>query len=313
MERYVFVANETNLNVDESIRVNMQIVLENSYRIKVKVVEVLSEEDEALIPLVLNALNDQPLIQAEALLLTNRNLELANVQIENKPLKSVGECLVVVAKNLLENPEEACTIIPQENGYLLSREPLNANIVAPSKSNLQILTIHKTQTELLVLLRTVPLTTSPTPSIEITEDTAWLPNLQQLLRNEKNIIIYSQNNSTTGILGLANCIRKETVGDVCRCVLIQDEHAPTFNTTVDYYKKQLKKGFAINVLKNGKWGTYRHLLLKEEFLETKQHSMVEFATKGDLSSVKWVEGPLNQLDLNEKFVEVIVYKFYDDF
>lgn len=280
----------------------MQIVLENSYRIKVKVAEVLGD-DEPLTPLILNALGDQPLIQAEAVVLSEKTLDLPNVKIENKPLKSVGEALIVVAKNLLQNPVEASEVVP-ENGYLLSRETLGTTTQAPN--NLHILTVHETPTELLVLLRKGrPATIAD--FAEITEDTAWLPRLQQLLRTENNVVIYSQNRPINGILGLTNCIRKEAGGEACKCVLIQDDGLPAFKPDLEYYKQQLEKGFAVNVLSGGKWGTYRHLLLEEKFVEGAQHSLIEFTTKGDLSSAKWVEGPLTgnvSIDFDEDLVQV---------
>lgn len=282
----------------------MQIVLENSYRIKVKVVEMVSnDEDEALMPLILNALGDQPLIQAEAVILSERVIEIPNVKIENKPLKSVGDALVVVASNLLENPAEACDVI-SENGYLLSRERLGTTITPPK--HLHTLTIHETANELLVLLRKG----SPTVvnrCVEITEDIAWLPRLQQALRNEENVVIYSQNQAINGILGLTNCIRKETNGEICKCVLIDDENAPPFELDGFSYQQQLAKGFAVNVLRNGEWGTYRHLLLEETMVGDVKHSLVAFETKGDLSSARWIEGPLNQSngDGDEGLIEVV--------
>lgn len=308
LERYVFIPNETQLTLEESLRVNMQIVLENSYRIKVKVVEVVDDDaSDVLMPLILNALSDQPLIQAEALVLSERLIELPDVKVENKQLGSVGEALIVVARNLLENPNEALEIIP-ENGYLLSRESLNRKISTPA-NNLHVLTVHKTPTELLILLRKGnPATVSN--FIEINEDFTWLPRLQQTLRNETNVVIYSQNQTINGILGLINCIRKETGGESCKCVLIQDDGLPTFNP--DLYKQQLEKGFAINVLKNGQWGTYRHLLLEENFLEKTPHSLIEFGTKGDLSSAKWIEGPLTtntSMGFDEQLIKVFFSLF----
>lgn len=48
----------------------------------------------------------------------------------------------------------------------------------------------------------------------------------------------------------------------------------------------------LNVYKGGEWGTYRHLLLPSEPLVDKEHCFVNVTVRGDLSSLKWVEGPL---------------------
>lgn len=286
----------------------MQIVLENSYRIKVKVVELL-EEDEALTPSILNALGDQPLIQAEAVVLTEKSLDLPGVKVENKQLKSVGESLVVVGSKLLKNQavlEEAISVI-SENGYILTREALRSDVEAAA--GMQILTKHETPAELLVLMRKWR---QPHVSdvVRVGEDTsAWLQYLQNALRTENNVVIYSQGEPCSGILGLTNCIRKEAGGESCRCVVIQDETSPPFRPDSEYYREQLEKGFAMNVLRNGKWGTYRHLLLEEDIQDGARHAVVEVNTKGDLSSLRWVNGPLSgerEIGFAEKLVEVTI-------
>jgi fatty acid synthase, animal type len=53
------------------------------------------------------------------------------------------------------------------------------------------------------------------------------------------------------------------------------------------------QGLAINVLKNGYWGCYRHLLLeqKSEAEPRKDHCYANCLTRGDLSSMTWLDGP----------------------
>jgi len=80
-------------------------------------------------------------------------------------------------------------------------------------------------------------------------------------------------------------------------VFIQDPAAPNFSLTTPLYAAQLKKDLLSNVLKsNGVWGSMRHLKL--EIQQDKpslqvEHAYINALTRGDLSSLKWIEGPLS--------------------
>lgn len=50
---------------------------------------------------------------------------------------------------------------------------------------------------------------------------------------------------------------------------------------------------AVNVYKNGTWGTYRHLALEDNAQVLTEHKYLNVAVKGDLSSLTWFEGPLH--------------------
>lgn len=141
------------------------------------------------------------------------------------------------------------------------------------------------------------------------ENFEWLIKLQAAIKNQENVLLYSQNDLFNGILGLTKCIRKELGGDKTRCFIIRDE-APQFNIDAQFYREQLQKGFAINVYKNKTWGTYRHLLLEETEAVNNKHCFVNALNRGDLSSLKWIEGPVqskNDLGLTEELVYVSVY------
>lgn len=123
----------------------------------------------------------------------------------------------------------------------------------------------------------------------------WFNPLQEAVKSDdKNgILVISKNDSNNGILGLVNCIRREPTGHETRCVILQEDGLPDFNLDNNFYGSQLRKGLAINVFKNGKWGTYRHLLLETIGNVESEHCFVNLATRGDLSSFKWYQGPIN--------------------
>lgn len=75
------------------------------------------------------------------------------------------------------------------------------------------------------------------------------------------------------------------------------------------YKTQLKKDLALNVYKNKVWGSYRHLLLGPPSLNEVDHYWVNTLVRGDLSSLKWLSGPLvpNTLKTEESQIIHIYY------
>jgi fatty acid synthase len=80
-----------------------------------------------------------------------------------------------------------------------------------------------------------------------------------------------------------------------RCIFILDTSAPAFGLDVPLYRQQLNKDLVMNVYSNGQWGSYRHLPLDSCDTIPVPHAYVNVTTRGDLSSLKWIEGKL-QLD-----------------
>jgi len=129
----------------------------------------------------------------------------------------------------------------------------------------------------------------------------WVETLKSALKSaeadpSKKIILFAQGEDTNGIVGLVNCVKQEPGGNSVRSVFIQDPAAPKFSPTVPLYATQLKKDLLSNILKpNGVWGSLRHLKLENQqdkpTLQV-EHAYINALTRGDLSSLKWIEGPL---------------------
>lgn len=134
--------------------------------------------------------------------------------------------------------------------------------------------------------------------IEITEASFdWLEAVKEAIKDEKStkrVIVVAQGEPENGIIGLVNCIRKEPpTGDRCRGVFIIDKDAPPFAVDHPFYAAQLAKDLATNVLKDGEWGSFRHLPMPENPTITVPHAYVNVGVRGDLSSLKWFEGSLD--------------------
>lgn len=92
-----------------------------------------------------------------------------------------------------------------------------------------------------------------------------------------------------------NCIRRETGGSNARYVFIQDKNMEKFSPSAALYADQLDRQLMANVMKGGQWGSYRHLSFDQQkdvpFLQL-EHAYINTVTRGDLSSLKWIESPL---------------------
>lgn len=184
----------------------------------------------------------------------------------------------------------------KENGFVLSRETPDFCARESDYSFSQIITMHTTETETLVLLRQKKEVQGTSIIVEITNDWAnfsWLPLIQNAMKDNNRVIIYSQNKILSGIMGLFNCIRMEPGGNKVRCFFILDDKAPKFNLSVEFYNHQLEKDISMNIYKDGDWGTYRHLLVDSVHSTEMEHCYMNVAVRGDLSSLRWIESPLS--------------------
>lgn len=118
----------------------------------------------------------------------------------------------------------------------------------------------------------------------------WIEELRNILENDANQLVYlvSQNENTSGVVGLNNCLRKESYSKKFIVVFLE-EGSEKFSVEVPFFKNQLKKALAFNVLRQKKWGTFLHLPLEINDTKAVTNAEVEITTIGDLSTLRWVE------------------------
>nr|CAI5858127.1 unnamed protein product [Callosobruchus analis] len=182
-----------------------------------------------------------------------------------------------------------------ENGFVLSREAKNFDSSTISNPDVVICTIHETPTECLVLLKKQS-KEQPTNIVQITdtETFPWIKRLKNLIKlnPDEDILLYAEKEPLSGILGLVNCLRREPESRNVKALFLMDIDK-TFNPRDPFFANQLKKNMVMNVLKEGKWGTYRHLLLSNLEEIENEHFTANLTIRGDLSTLKWLEGPLS--------------------
>nr|CAD7400388.1 unnamed protein product [Timema cristinae] len=325
LEKYQFVPNsapmDPPLTFKDVIRLCVHIALENQLGIKVKSVELIDSETpsdaEILSPEIAFILGDLPLIQAEINVLappTNEKAaELGSaIQVADRKLSGEQNCLLIVATNILGRTEVLQTALGalSEKGCLIAREKPD-KIDYQLDSGLEIIFDQVVDNERILLLHKVPQVLS-TVVIPITETSySWLPAVQTALKDispTKRIVLVAENEPFNGIMGLFNCIRREPGGEIARVVFILDPKAPSFSLEEPLYSDQLKKDLVANVYKNGNWGSFRHLALQENAAIKVPHCYVNVTTRGDLSSLRWLEGNIkttgNKIEPDMKLIHV---------
>ncbi|XP_031358293.1 fatty acid synthase-like [Photinus pyralis] len=305
LETHKFVPFNTELPMQSAVRVLVQIFLENTFSLKVKIVEVAKMD--AIAPILQEALNDQPLVKTEVTILGGENLTVPNMKVHNKALSAEKKCAIVILERGSGNSEllQEAEGVLKENGIIISREK---GEFAPNFPSLALLAQVKTETETLVLLRKV--VSYPKEHVVMAKFDGttydWLPKLQSAMRNETKTLVVVENEPLGGVLGFVNCLRREPGGMNLKCVFVQDEDVK-FNLSDPLFSEQLSKDLAINVLNQGAWGTYRHLPLERVGEVERQHVFCNQNVVGNLSTLSWVEGVVSKVNAQEPERLVKVY------
>ncbi|XP_014477063.1 PREDICTED: fatty acid synthase [Dinoponera quadriceps] len=332
IEEYKFVAyrDEARVSLQEAVRLSTHIALEYHQSIHAKVIEIIDESDnvtveELMSPVLAAILSDFPLIQMNVLLATpaNRfNTLPSNINvIDTKKMAKEENVMLVVGIGLLtrNKNDQLQEILPKlkYGGFVLTRERSfkSEDLTALSKLGLDVILRKNTDKESVILLKKRERRARKTEIVYINNNEfAWLDKLNSIISVENETmsgdtrVILVGEGDESGLLGFVNCFRKEQGGNIIRAVLIQDKNAPQFNLQDPLYAEQLQLQLPVNVLRPGKvWGSYRHLPLPSS-LEPKlvHHAFVDQIVRGDLNTLRWIEGPVRS-DTTRKDLVYVAY------
>ena len=89
---------------------------------------------------------------------------------------------------------------------------------------------------------------------------------------EENVWLIANESTQSGILGLTNCLRQEPGGHNIRCIFDFDQSikAP-IDITKQPFSEILNNDLALNVIKEGQLGTYRHIPLPKDWSRTESN------------------------------------------
>ncbi|KAI1292132.1 Fatty acid synthase [Halotydeus destructor] len=126
-------------------------------------------------------------------------------------------------------------------------------------------------------------------------DFNWVEDVKSAIKDHQckpigeNIWLVAQEPESNGILGLVTCLRQESGGSRIRCIFDCEKNSVDLKSAL--YCDILQADLVQNVIQNGVRGSYRHINLVEKYsneVET-EHAHLSVLTRGDLSTLKWVE------------------------
>lgn len=337
LERYTFIPNINGVGLHENsdksriyaLSIAIQLIIENSGgSLKIKGVEIVNGHslDTSMAGRLVQLLEGEPTITADVSVATS-------ISIEKDIASFLGECGVrIISKSIFEGPVEQncnflytvdilsrpdttslknCIASIKENGFLLIEENISDfNKTGSETLNafgfVSIYEQNCAATRMLILARRkTDLLDRNFDVVKVKEDNfKWLDKLKIALaeaaKGKKYVYIVNFGEELFGAVGFMNCIRNENGGKFARMIYIQDKNTEEFSLKSPFYQKQLQKDLLMNVFKNGSWGTFRHLKLETDLVTLPvEHAYINALIKGDLSSLKWIEGPKNTHIVNE--------------
>lgn len=78
---------------------------------------------------------------------------------------------------------------------------------------------------------------------------------------------------------------------IFRCVSIKDNKAPLFSISTSLYHEQLKKRLAVNMFREGVWGTCVFVPYNQSMVNV-EHAFINTTKAGDVNSLQFIEGKL---------------------
>ncbi|XP_055593804.1 fatty acid synthase-like [Uranotaenia lowii] len=299
------------ISMKEIARSCVQLSIENILSLNITAVEVHSQTRSTMVHLFGEAVEDLPLLRSSLTLLSKQEIELPGVTVEQKSLSEFSNVTFLIMENISDEMVLSENILNclSKGGYLLLRAKMDfdwKSMNVPEQMN-TVATFRADENELVILLqKKVEQIVEDTVCIKVeTNDLQWLSSVIEAVKSN-SVILYSQNDPTSGIIGLVNCIRKEPNHQNVRCVFIDDETAPIFDLNHPFYEQQLRLNLPFNIYRNGEWGSYRHSLLPS-MIRTEpvsHHCFANCLKKGDLSTMMWFNGALNVSEANTDLIQV---------
>lgn len=320
-EKYQFIPYESTTPLvkdsdkskTEALTALLQIVLENSANaLKLKIAEIANDRsaESTLAIETVNILESEPMVNVDYTVIVkdvtgyNEILEPYSIKTVVKDITAgpIDEGLhLAIANDLTGLPNLIESVRP--NGFIL----LDTQKTPTIPANVQVISMLVTLDRKLTLLRKTAPDARETVFVPITEKNfKWVEPLKAALieaaeNEDVKVYVVTQGEEHVGLQGLVNALRQEPGGNNVRQIWVQDPSAEKLVLGSPFsgmYKKQMDKDLICNIYKNGNWGSYRHMLLDNPSASTQgslqvEHAYVNTLVRGDLASLKWIEGPLS--------------------
>ena len=326
LEKYVFLpydnaavaTEDTSRSKRDALTVSLQLVLENAGALKLKLCEAaLDRPAEALLtPQAMAVLEAEPQVRVDASLAAGpapaayaaavKDLGVKVFPKDGRSAPVETDCHLVMAADVLSRHGAATlenlAAALGDSGMMLLEEPHKALDERAAKDMVERAGLTCVSRQVAasceyVLLRRQPGVPERHVVIDVGDDTgyAWVDALREALaraEGEDMRVYCVARAAAAGVLGLCTCLRGEAGGRALRCYYLPGAREP-FRPDAAPYAAQARRDMAVNVLRAGVWGCYRHLPLGDAEAQLQvEHAYVNTLTRGDLSSLRWIESPV---------------------
>ncbi|XP_063382180.1 fatty acid synthase-like [Cydia fagiglandana] len=316
LEKYVFLPLGAEDVESYALGAAVQLAFENCNVFKLKLAEqaLWRPVKALLLPRVVKVLETMPAVRVDATLVADEGaqqyaatMEPLGIKVRNVDNVVATTALatdfhVVMGSNVLSRHGELSALAAASiaNGFVLLEEALHALDepaiqAATADAGLTLVSRRRSESfEYLLLKRAAAVPTAKFVIEVHDEDYTWVDQLKAAMNSAENLRVYMWSRAPgSGVLGLGTCLRREPGGDRLRVYYLPEAAYP-FDPDASAYSAQVRRDLAFNVLRAGVWGTYRHLPLDDptQNKQEVEHAYVNALTRGDLSSLRWIESDL---------------------
>lgn len=248
LETYKFVPNMTpEATIPDAAKICVQLYLENVSIQKVVVLEI--DNVTPSIEFFSQAIEDIPLVSGEFFLKTSQDVDISGVSLV-EGLQFPQACNFIIAH---EFTEEYSKLLVTDGYFIIKSDTGEDETPEGYKRICEQYIVEDNIFFIAFQESPISKNLGKIACVEVLssdESFTWIRRVQDSMANGQEIILVSQIDIYSGLLGLVNTLRKEPEGHLIRAVYINDPNAPTFNLEKNFYRKQMELGFVINVLQN---------------------------------------------------------------
>ncbi|XP_037026904.1 fatty acid synthase-like [Bradysia coprophila] len=298
-------------NFIDAVGVCIELALEKNQEERVLLLEIHSGDGNPAIECIYEIFQKMPLIVADLTLLIGDD-DIVPLNCESIKRKGYNSSLedehytFIVMKECMQNNRflEMAKRSLSKEGFFISIDEIHVNITVPH--DFTVISRISCDEWIITLLQRIPSESDDYKIIHIDSEDRnfkWLRKVQEANASD-HVLLVAQHDETSGVLGLIKCLRLELDTKRLRCIIIEDVHASPFDVNVSLYKNQLLLQLPINIYRDAKWGTYRHLDLKPATVqcESKKRMIVNVEQINGQRTYHWM--PQAELDPANDIVKV---------
>ncbi|XP_063616349.1 fatty acid synthase-like [Cydia splendana] len=324
LDKYVFIPFErvcTDTSEERYAAATLHLALENCSVTKLKVAELALNRPAAalVLPYAKKVLEAEPRVLVDGTVVAgaaaaqySAAMASQGVQVSNQEVESEGfrtDWHVILATDLLTHRPGSLSAVAAAASFIVLDEPALASDQPAVQSlleeaGLMLISCARTASREYLLLRRAAAVPATKIVIEARDDDyAWVDYLKDAMkraeREDLRVYLWSSEQGS-GLLGLGTSLRMESGGDRLRVYYLPGGVA--FDPAASMYCAQVQLDLTVNVLRAGVWGTFRHQSLGDvnEALRQVQHAYVNTLTRGDLSSLRWIESDLRYASVTSR-------------